>query len=108
MEHVLAQVTLPGGGTIVSPLKPEFATLPGVLNKAIFLIFGFSGFILLLMIIRAGFTLLTSAGDAKKTEQGKNQLTYAIVGFIVVFLAYWVVQAAGMITGLSTIRSMFP
>ena len=39
------------------------------------------------MIIYGGFVLLTSGGDAKKISQGRNIMTAAVVGVIIVFSA---------------------
>lgn len=84
-----------------------FDTIGSILNKAVPFVFGFAGLGLLLMILSAGFALLTSAGDAKKLEAGKQRLTYAIVGFLVIFTAYWAVQLAGTIFGVAEIQSVF-
>src|SRR3989344_902305 len=59
-----------------------------------------AGLILLAMIISAGFTLLTSAGDPKKTEAGKNRLTHAAFGFLIPFAAYWIAQILQVIFNL--------
>jgi hypothetical protein len=37
------------------------------------------------MIIYGGFVLLTSGGDAKKISQGRNIITAAVVGVVIVF-----------------------
>jgi len=78
-----------------------------ILSKAIPLVLAFAGLGLLLMLISAGYTFLTSAGDAKKMEQGKQQLTNAVVGFFIVFAAYWIVQLTGTIFGLQSITNVF-
>ncbi len=107
MQSVFAQkleiVDIPG--SIEGPVK--FGNIGVVLDAAMPLVFGFAGFGLLIMIISAGFTLLTSAGDAKQMDAGKQRLTYAIVGFLVIFVAYWVVQLAGKIFGVAEIQSVF-
>lgn len=59
-----------------------------------------AGFILLAMIISAGFTLLTAAGDPKKTEAGKSRLTHAALGFLIVFAAYWIAQILQVVFNL--------
>ncbi len=63
-------------------------------------VFAFSGILLLFFLISAGFDLLTSAGDAKKTEQAKEKLTGALIGFIIVFSAYWIWQIVKYIFGI--------
>lgn len=113
MNNQLAQVLeLPGktptDPTIVEGFLPfKFSTIGDIISGAIPFIFAFAGIGLLLMIISAGFTLLTSAGDAKKLDMGKNKLTYALVGFVIIFVAYWMTQLAGNIFGLDSIIQIF-
>lgn len=114
MSKLIAQnLTLPGGGTINGPLP---ASLPGtsgpitigsIVSAAVPLLLAFAGLGLLLMLISAGYTFLTSAGDAKKMEQGKQKLTNSIIGFFIVFAAYWIVQLVGVIFKLDSINSVF-
>ncbi len=103
MIHYLAQLKLPGANdsqvTVNYPKGFVFQDLGSVISKAVPIIIGLAGLGLLLMLISAGYTFMTSAGDAKKMEQGKQRLTYAIVGFLIVFGAYWVVQIVGIMFG---------
>lgn len=104
--HVLAQgLTLPDGTTLTGPANAT--NIGGIVTKAFPYIIAFAGFGLLLMIIAAGFTLITSAGDAKKTEQGKQRLTYAIVGFLLVFGSVFLVQVISKILGIKEATSIF-
>jgi len=86
---------------------PESTTISSLVTNAFPFIFALAGVGLLLMIIAAGFTLMTSAGDAKKMEAGKNRLTFAIVGFLVIFVAFWVVQLLGTMFGIEPIQKYF-
>lgn len=107
MESVFAQsLTIPGSA-IKGPAGFDMTSIGNVINKAIPFIFSFAGLALLLMLIMAGFDLLTSAGDTKKLETGKQRLTYAIVGIILIIVAYWLVQIAGIIFGVTEIQSVF-
>ncbi len=112
MHKLLVQnLTLPGGTSIQGKLNMPGGisnpTIGDILNAAIPLVFAFAGLGLLLMLISAGYTFLTSAGDPKKLEQGKSRLTNALTGFIIVFAAYWIVQLTGTIFGLESITSVF-
>jgi hypothetical protein len=103
MTRLLAQLNIPGG-SIPYPqgfLYTGNQGIGSIISSAIPLVIGLAGLGLLLMIISAGYTLMTSAGDAKKMEMGKQRLTYAIVGFILVFGAYWAVQIIGVMFGNS-------
>lgn len=106
MTAVFAQTLTYPGGVVQGPVA--FATVGGVIQTAIPFVFAFSGIALLLMLIAAGFDFVTSAGDPKKLEMGKQRLTYAIVGFLVIFVSYWMVQLAGIIFGIQEIQSAFP
>lgn len=111
MEKVLAQTLKIGSDDQIYEIKSGFEGLPtsisDLLTDAFPFIFAIAGVGLLLMIIAAGFTLMTSAGDAKKMESGKNRLTFAIVGFLVVFTAFWVVQLFGIMFGVEPIQKVF-
>lgn len=101
MTHLLTQkLNFPGGGSAQGPLTGN-PTIGSILSNALPIVIGLAGLGLLLMLISAGYTFMTSAGDAKKMEQGKQQLTFAIVGFLIVFGAYWVVQILGIMFGTS-------
>jgi len=112
MEKVFAQtLTIKGDGGQTYTITSGFTSLPtsisAIVSKAFPFIFALAGVGLLLMIIAAGFTLMTSAGDAKKMESGKNRLTFAILGFLVIFTAFWVVQLFGTMFGVDPITNIF-
>lgn len=71
------------------------------------IVFIFAGLALLLYFLLGGFQLMTSSGDPKKAESAKQTLTNALVGFVIVFIAYWLVQALGSILGIEAIKSIF-
>lgn len=107
MQRVLAQnLTLPGSSESISG-PVEFNLISDVINKVIPYVFAAAGFGLLLMLLSAGFTFLTSAGDAKKLESGRGRLTASLTGFIVIFVAYWLVQILGKIFGIEGITKTF-
>lgn len=81
--------------------------LGSVVSAALPYVFFAAGAVLLFMIISAGLTLMTAAGDQKAVAGAKQRLTHALVGFILVFLAYWIVQATGIILGLPDLLSIF-
>jgi hypothetical protein len=113
MHTLLAQqLTLPGqSASIQGPLQPSVfggtITIGSILSRAIPYIFIFAGVALFLMILTSGFTFLTSAGDAKKLEQGRQRITFAVVGFIIIFAAFWLVQIFGAMFGLDSIKNSF-
>jgi hypothetical protein len=101
MNHTIhAQaLTLPGETTITGPTG--FANIGDLISTLIPYFFFFAGTAMLLMLIAGGFSLITGGSDPKKLESGKQKITYAIAGFFIVFSAYWVVQIAAKMFGLT-------
>jgi Ni/Fe-hydrogenase subunit HybB-like protein len=97
---------VPGTSTITGPAT-SFTNIASLISRLIPYFILFAGIGTLFMIIFAGYELLTGANDPKKMEQGKQRLTYGIVGFFIVFLAFWVVQIAGVIFGISEFACVF-
>ena len=54
-----------------------------LINMAI----GFSALVAVILLIIAGYTYMTSAGDADKVEKAGKTITGTIIGLIIVFLA---------------------
>lgn len=105
--QVFAQTLNMGGANIQGPPGLSFGDIGSIISKAMPYVVAFAGFGMLLMIIAAGFTLLTSVGDAKKMEQGKERLTMAIVGFLIVVGSVLIVKALGIILGIKVVDKIF-
>ena len=64
-----------------------------------------SGILLLFLLIGGGIGMIAGAGksDPKTVEAGKHAATAALIGFLVVFSAYWIVRLVEVITKLQLI-----
>lgn len=87
--------TTPTNGTItIGP--PYNATGPQNINELIANItnwvLGIAGAIAVLFIILAGLRYITAHGDSKQTEAAKTALRNAIIGLVIVVLAFFIVQ----------------
>lgn len=69
-------------------------------NTLIPYIFVAAGLILIIFIIISGISLITAAGDPKKSEGAKANLTSSIIGFTIIFAAYWVYEIVRFILGI--------
>ncbi len=54
---------------------------------------------LFFMITIGGFRYLTSGGNPKATESAKNTITYAVIGMVLVGVAFLIIQLVGNFTG---------
>lgn len=91
----------------LNPLKiaegDESLSNPGTLiSKAVNnFVFPIAGIILFLMLVFGGFQMLLGATNNKSLEEGKQRVTSAIIGFIILFASYWIVQLIELIFGFS-------
>ena len=70
-------------------------------------LFAGAGILLLLYLLYGGISLMLSGGDPKAIQSAKDKITGALVGFIIVFASYWLVQIVGKILGITAIQDIF-
>lgn len=74
---------------ITSPVDPKTVVIK-LINYSLF----FIGAIALIFVIWGGIQYVTSGGDSEKTTKARNTLLYAIIGIVVVVLAWAIVSWA--------------
>lgn len=80
------------GGIDITPpsTRTDITTIDGVMEFVIFIfnsLVGLSALVAVGMIIFSAYMFITAGGDPEKIEKGRNALTAAIVGMVIVFLA---------------------
>lgn len=79
----------------------QLSTPGGVLNHFLQVYaFPVAGMILFAMIVWGGFEIMTSSVSGKK-DAGRQRITTAIIGFVLLFSAYWIAQLVELIFGVS-------
>jgi hypothetical protein len=73
-------------------LKSGASNLGGIVSTLLPYLLTIAGLILFGMLVAGGFTMLAGAADKEAQEKGKKQITSALTGFAVIFLAYWIAQ----------------
>lgn len=65
-----------------------------------------AGILAFLLIVVAGFQIVTAAssGESKKMEKGRQAMTAAVIGLLVIIGAVWIVQILGIISGVNLLR----
>jgi hypothetical protein len=98
---------------IQSSAMPEFkftgesGKIGNIITNLLPYLFTVAGVILLLYLIYGGFQLMLSRGDPKGMQAAQGKITSAIIGFIIIFIAYWLVQLLGKVLGLTQIGGIF-
>jgi len=93
MNNILA-VSISGlsGWLDSSQYNSADALISGKVAVAINFFVIFSAVIAVIMLVIAGYTFITSAGDAERVEKAGKTLTAAIVGMAIVFIARILVE----------------
>lgn len=66
-----------------------------------------AGLIVLFLLVFGGFSMIAGAGnnDPQTAARGKQAATYAVIGFVVIFVAYWVIQFIEAVTGINFVTA---
>ena len=80
----------PGGGI------KDFVSV--ILSNAVAL----AGIILLFLFVFGGISIIIGAGQGnpETAARGRKAITSAVIGFLLIFTAYWIVQIIQTITGV--------
>jgi cytochrome bd-type quinol oxidase subunit 2 len=82
-------------GSTIAETYDSPTTLVNLLVSNVFVI---AGVVFFFLIIGAGYSYLQNT--SKGTEEAKNLAQGAVIGFIVMFAAYWIVQLVKAVTGV--------
>jgi hypothetical protein len=81
----------------------DIGSLVSIIVNAAFVL---AGVILLFFFIFGGISIIAGAGkdNPEQAAKGKQAISSAVLGFIVVFAAYWIVQLIEVVTGIVILR----
>lgn len=69
----------------------------------------FAGIALFILLIVGGIMIMAGSGSSNKDQVAKGQkaATSALIGFLIIFIAYWIIRLAESIFGFSIINPGF-
>jgi len=80
--------------------KSGYENIGSFISKILPNIYVVAGLILLFLLIGGGFAIISGAGNPDKQSQGSKAITAAVVGFIIIFASFWIIQIIEQITGI--------
>lgn len=89
--------TIQPNGSAINFASTDPGTIVGVLINFLFPI---AGLLLLLYLIYGGYKMMVSAGDPKAAQSARSVITTAMIGFVIIFVSYWLVRIIGQILNL--------
>lgn len=103
MKH-LAQVKI--GEEFGSPLG-QGAGIGSLVSSAVSLAIAVAGVVLLFLLVGGGIAIIAGSGsdNPEQMQKGKQAVTSAIIGFIIVFVAYWIVRLIEVLTDTTFITA---
>lgn len=95
-------VALADSVTLINPLGETDVRV--ILGRVISAALSIVGALALLMFVYGGVLWMTSRGDSKQVTKGKDTITWAVLGLVIIFASYTLVNAliVGITTGTAT------
>lgn len=88
-----------------SAATSEYSNTSKLINNILPNVYIAAGLVIFFMIVFGGFTIITNAGNKDKVQDGSKIITSAIIGLLVLFASYWIIQIIQVITGVSILNS---
>ena len=82
-------------------------TPAGIISLLLPYIFVLAGFAMLAFLVFGGYEIMTAGGDPKKMASGRGKIMYAIAGFLIIFVSYFVIQIVGDVLNIRAIQNIF-
>lgn len=96
-------------GVEIGPLLPEkwvnFGSIGGLIAEILPWVMTIAGVSVFLFLLWGGIQYIFSQGSPKEAEAARKRITYAIIGLVVLILAFLVIQAIQKWTGIPIFES---
>lgn len=100
-----------GGISIKEAFEPakNFPDISSLFNVLLPNVLVLTGVILLVLLILGGFSFMMggASGDAQKAEKGKQAITAAVIGIVLIIGAYFIMAIISYITGIDFFKPGF-
>ena len=98
--RVLAEVN------IREKFEPPFTDVGSFISTLLPNVYVIASLILFFLLIFGGFTFIVSAGNQNPegVKKGGNAIGAALMGFLLIFASYWIIQIIEIITGIQILN----
>lgn len=83
---------------------PKLTCIPTVFQNLVSWALILAGVVAVFLIVISGYKFINSGGDAKQVEGARQTLTYAIIGLLIVFLSFFIINVISGVTGVECIK----
>jgi len=101
MINIGKEFSLRSGG-----IADIFPTPGSLFSVILFNVYGLAGIILLFLLLFGGASIIIGAGkqDSGQVQKGQKSVTGAVIGFIVIFASYFIIQLIQVITDVNILN----
>lgn len=78
----------------------EWKNIGDIVSRLLIYIFPLAGMATFIYLLIGGFGYLTAAGNEEAAKKAQGQITNALIGFLIIFLSYWIVRILEIILGI--------
>ncbi len=87
-----------------STATTEYTGFGALINNILPNVYLAGGIVIFFMIVFGGFTIISNSGDSHKIADGTKIITSAIIGLLVLFGSYWIIQLIQVLTGVPILK----
>jgi hypothetical protein len=78
----------------------DLSTPASIINRFFVFAMPLAGLLLFIMLVIGGFEMVSKAATKKSIDSGKQRIKAAIIGFLLLFVSYWIMQIVEIVFGV--------
>ncbi len=104
----MKELALTFGGQTINPPpgipRGGLSELQGFLGNTITLFMVAGAFLMVIYIVWAGIQWITSGGDKAKLTAARGRITWAVIGFIIILISFFIINALGYLFNVDLLK----
>lgn len=84
----------------IDPVGQKFTKVGDIVSLALRYVYVLAGLLLLGLLVWGGIELMTAGADPARAKAGYGKLTAGLVGFMLIFVSYFVAQILEIVLGV--------
>lgn len=83
-------------------------TVANIISAVIILVLVIAALVFFFMLVWGGIKYITSGGDKAQTEAARSQITAALIGLVIVFAAWAIINLVNLFFGVNILNLNIP
>jgi len=79
-------------------------SISDIVSQVLAYVFPIAGILVFIYLLYGGFNLMLAAGNEEGIREGKAKITNALIGFLIIFVSYWIVQILEIVLGIKLLN----